>query len=250
MHRAGAPTCPFPPNQLAPYSPNIAHDPDSQTKLAKARMSPSKTANLDPAPRDPVSRALRLLFSANFPLILISAAITYNWLCRWQMTQAAVGLVCTLLVGLCYRRFGTTHPQLSLWLAIWFTGHLLGMFFNMYETSASFDKAMHAIITSGFVMMWIDWVQPALTRSQPDPFRRLCSAVLLAFTFTLASAALWEIFEFAIDQTGLFVAQRGLEDTMLDMIAALAGGALALAMRARALVTQAFPSFAEVRRLR
>lgn len=250
MHRTGAPTRPFPPNQGAPYSLNVAHDPHLHEKLAKARMSPSQTANLDPAPSVPASSAVCFLFSANFLLMLISAAIAYNWLCRWQMTQATVGLVCTLLIGLCYRRFGATHPQLSLWLAIWFTGHLLGMFFNMYETSASFDKAMHAIITSGFVMMWIDWVQPALTRSQPDPFRRLCSAVLLAFTFTLASAALWEIFEFAIDQTGLFVAQRSLEDTMLDMIAALAGGTLALAMRARALVTQAFPSFAEVRRPR
>jgi len=210
-------------------------------------MSPSQTANLDPAPSIPASSAVRFLFSANFLLMLISAAIAYNWLCHGQFTQGAVGLVCTVLLGLCFRRFGATHPQLSLWLAVWFTCHLLGMSFDLYETSTSFDKAMHAFITSGFVMMWIDWIQPALARSQSDPFRRICSAVLLALTFTLASAALWEIFEFTIDQTGLFVAQRSLEDTMLDMIAALVGGTLALAMRARTLVTQAFPSFAEAR---
>jgi len=241
MHRTGAPFCPFLANQTAAYSPDVVHSPPPQ-QMAKTCMSSPQTTNFSPP-----SGASRLFLSANFVLMLISATIAYDWLCRGQFTQGAVGLVCTLLLGWCFRRFGATHPLLSLWLAVWFTCHLLGMSFDLYETSTSFDKAMHAIITSGFVMMWIDWVQPALARSQPDPFRRLCSAVLLALTFTLASAALWEIFEFAIDQTGLFVAQRSLEDTMLDMIAALAGGALALAMRARTLLTHAFPPFAEAR---
>ena len=35
----------------------------------------------------------------------------------------------------------------------------------------------------------------------------------------------WELFEFTIDRTGLFYAQRGLIDTMLDLLAD-AGGAV------------------------
>ena len=118
--------------------------------------------------------------------------------------------------------------MVSAWLAVWFTSHLLGMYFGLYETSTLFDKAMHAVITSGFVILWIDWAQHAVARSWPQPMRQLAGTILLALMFTLSTAALWEIFEFTIDLTGLFTAQRSLEDTMLDMIAALVGGILTL----------------------
>lgn len=159
---------------------------------------------------------------------IVSATITYDWFCRGEFTFCAVGLVCILILAKCHNLFGRNFPLVSAWLAVWFTSHLLGMYFGLYETSSIFDKAMHAVITSGFVMLWIDWTQPAVARSWPQPSRQLTGTIVLALIFTLSTAALWEIFEFTIDLTGFFTAQRSLEDTMLDMIAALAGGLLAL----------------------
>jgi hypothetical protein len=42
----------------------------------------------------------------------------------------------------------------------------------------------------------------------------------------LGLGALWELFEFAADATGLVTAQRGLADTMLDLGADAAGASL------------------------
>lgn len=161
-------------------------------------------------------------------LVILSATVTYDWLCREEFTFCAVGLTCTLLLAKCHNKFGQRYPLVSAWLAVWFSLHLLGMYFGLYETSPVFDKAMHAIITSGFVVMWIDWTQPVVARSWVHPARQMAGTIVLALIFALSTAALWEIFEFAIDRTGLFTTQRGLEDTMFDMIAALGGGLLAL----------------------
>jgi len=46
---------------------------------------------------------------------------------------------------------------------------------------------------------------------------------LLAIGIVMSLGTLWEVFEFAIDRTGLFQAQRGLTDTMLDLIADMLG---------------------------
>jgi|GEM_PF-3554325 len=161
-------------------------------------------------------------------LSIVSATVTYDWFCQGDLTFCAIGLASTLLLVKYHGHFGRTYPLVSAWLAVWFTSHLLGMYFGLYETSTLFDKAMHAVITSGFVILWINWTTPAVARSWPRPSRQLAGTTLLALIFTLSTAALWEIFEYTIDLTGLFSAQRSLEDTMLDMIAALAGGVLAL----------------------
>jgi len=161
-------------------------------------------------------------------LLTISAGlITYRWIECSQTSFALIGLACTAALIVCQWRIGPSRPWLSLWLAVWFTSHLVGMRYGFYETSSLFDKAMHAIITGGVVVMWIDWIRPALSGSRLDPANNFWGLLLLALIFTLATAALWEIFEFGIDQTGMFRAQRGLDDTMFDMIAALAGGSLA-----------------------
>ncbi len=164
----------------------------------------------------------------NTLLTIAAGLITYGWIECGQTSFALVGLFCTATLILCQWRLGDSRPWLSLWLAIWFTSHLVGMRYGLYTQSSMFDKAMHAIITGGFVVMWITWMRPALAGSQLDPDRTGWGLLLLALLFTLATAALWEIFEFGIDQTGMFRAQRGLDDTMLDMIAALAGGCLAV----------------------
>jgi len=161
-------------------------------------------------------------------ILTISAAhITYGWIECGQTSFAVVGLVCTTLLILSQWGFGQTRPWLSLWLAIWFTAHLLGMRYGLYAHSSLFDKAMHGVITAGFAVMWISWMRPALAGSRLDPGTAPWGLLMLTILFTLATAALWEIFEFGMDQTGMFRAQKGLDDTMHDMIAALMSGCIA-----------------------
>ncbi len=167
-------------------------------------------------------------------MTITAGHITYGWIECGQTSFAIVGLACTAALIVCQWRIGPVRPWLSLWLAVWFTSHLVGMRYGFYATSSLFDKAMHAIITCGFVVMWIDWIRPALRGSRLDPAYNFWGLPLLALTFTLATASLWEIFEFGIDQTGMFHAQRGLDDTMFDMISALAGGCLAWAWESAA----------------
>ena len=52
---------------------------------------------------------------------------------------------------------GPIEARLSRCLTVWFTFHLFGMRYGLYDHSSAFDKAMHAIITYGFVAMWIAW---------------------------------------------------------------------------------------------
>lgn len=163
----------------------------------------------------------------NSVLTICAGYITSGWIECGQTSFALVGLVCTAALIVCQWRVAPARPWLSLWLAVWFTSHLIGMKYGLYTNSSLFDKAMHAVITGGFVVMWIDWIRPALRGSRLHPANGIWGLLQLTLIFTLATAALWEIFEFGLDQTGLFRAQRGLADTMYDMIAALAGGCLA-----------------------
>ena len=42
----------------------------------------------------------------------------------------------------------------------------------------------------------------------------------------MTAGTAWELFEFWVDLTGVFIAQRGLHDTMLDLAADTAGAVL------------------------
>jgi hypothetical protein len=89
---------------------------------------------------------------------------------------------------------------------------VLGMAGGLYERSAVYDKVAHAAVCFGLVRV--------LPRAGPR---------WLAPLAALGLGALWELFEFAADATGLVVAQRGLVDTMLDLAADAAGALAAVA---------------------
>lgn len=114
---------------------------------------------------------------------------------------------------------------------------VLGMYLALYELSVLYDKVMH-VVGSGAVATILTLGAKSCCRQHrlevPGPL-----IVLTVFAGTLSVGTLWEIFEFAIDRTGLFVAQRGLRDTMFDLVADALGATFALAiitvlMRSRA----------------
>lgn len=105
--------------------------------------------------------------------------------------------------------------------ALLFAHIVFGMQAGLYETSTIYDKMMHAFGCSAIAGVVIAAVSKYCARRRiqlPAPL-----VWILAVGIVVTLGTLWEVFEFAIDRTGLFQAQRGLTDTMFDLIADTAG---------------------------
>jgi hypothetical protein len=127
-----------------------------------------------------------------------------------------IALACIGLAALASR----LERRVQEWAVAALAAHVvLGMAGGLYERSALYDKLVHAAIGFGLARL--------LARTLPS------GPAWLAPLAALGIGALWELFEFAADATGLVAAQRGLADTMLDL-AAGAAGALAAAALLRA----------------
>lgn len=147
------------------------------------------------------------------------------------------GSVPSALVGMCCLALTLFLPALpafrSVWFDAWLTASLachvvFGMHFDLYEALPFYDKAVHVAVTAGFVMLGVTLLGQYCARhsiSLSGP--AYCGFALM---FALSAGAAWEIFEFLIDRTELFQAQRGLKDTMLDLIADMVGGGLAVVL--------------------
>jgi len=98
---------------------------------------------------------------------------------------------------------------------------VLGMNLGFYESYLVYDKLMHAL-GSGLLTFVI--ITAAV---QYCKHKKLNLPLFLNFFLvvgiSISLGTIWEIFEFTVDQTGLFNAQRGLDDTMLDLVANFAG---------------------------
>ena len=100
----------------------------------------------------------------------------------------------------------------------------LGEVFDFYNRFWWWDIAMHGgsaigVGLTGFVLVFMMF--------QGDRFAAPPSAIaFFAFCFALAIGAMWEVFEFAMDQSfGTNMQKSGLDDTMGDLIVDM-GGAL------------------------
>lgn len=112
-------------------------------------------------------------------------------------------------------------------LAILLAAHiLLGMQLEFYENSIWYDKAIHGIGSAAIAVVLLLFIrQYCSVRSIALPVGLVAAFVLGG---TVTAGTLWELFEFSIDLTGLFYAQRGLHDTMLDLLADTVGAVLAI----------------------
>lgn len=142
-----------------------------------------------------------------------------------QFTVAAVALLLTSLPDLTVRDV-PLRIAMSAVTAFLLAAHIvLGMHLAFYETSAYYDKIMHVIgsgAIAGLLMLAVHRYCQLKAITLPTLLSHL-----LVLCGTLSAGTLWELFEFAIDRTGLFNAQRGLSDTMIDLLAD-AGGAIAV----------------------
>ncbi|MEM1229056.1 MAG: hypothetical protein AAGI15_00855 [Pseudomonadota bacterium] len=143
-----------------------------------------------------------------------------HWALTGQWLFAGVALVCLALTLLLPRL--VQDPELKetarVLGALLIAAHVaLGMYLELYERSRYYDKFAH-FLGMGAIAVYL---RTAVQRHCHKAGLRLPSGALalIAVSGAISLGALWELFEFALDQTGLFVTQRGLTDTMLDLLA-------------------------------
>lgn len=194
---------------------------------------------------------LSVLPAAAGTVILASLAIATTgllWLLREDWASFWVALAALLLLRLPAQLIQDDRLRslLSVVAAVLLSAHImLGMQLGLYESSRLYDKAMHllgsAAVASVLSVGLLSYCRQANLRLPPELWR------WLVFAGTVCAGAFWEIFEFSVDQTGLFVAQKGLQDTMIDLIANALGALLALfwapqpLWRRRSAVVQQYP---------
>lgn len=123
-----------------------------------------------------------------------------------------------------------SHPFLFIGLVVSVVLQIIGVVLFDYAI-AYYDKVMHFLIPFfGAPLLYLRLVKSSiqrLTGSIPE-------TIFTTFLFGATAAALWEIFEFAIDPFSPIPWQPSNQDTMFDMIigivGSIAGGAL-LAVR-------------------
>ncbi|MFK7854491.1 MAG: hypothetical protein AB8B79_10275 [Granulosicoccus sp.] len=153
------------------------------------------------------------------------------WLHQGAMLQFAIAVVALALTFLPGRtiRDPLLRYAFSCVTALLLAAHIVfGMQLGLYETSMLYDKVMHMIGSGAIAGLLLLAIHSYCSRNQVVLSSWHFS--VLVFCGTLSAGTLWEIFEFTIDQTGMFYAQRGLQDTMIDLLADAAGAILLLAL--------------------
>lgn len=112
--------------------------------------------------------------------------------------------------------------------AVFITGaSLVGSALNGYAVIPNWDTIVH--VHSGVLLAWFGYIIVAkaeLSIKKPLP---LWLKNTVMFMTPLAFAAVWEIYEYVSDMVlGTTMQAGGLQDTIVDMTAALIGGSVAL----------------------
>lgn len=108
-----------------------------------------------------------------------------------------------------------------------FFASAVGSVLNLYRTFDPYDKIVHfgsGLLLAAFGVMLADYF---LHRMEINPVHKKTAVLLtalLAFLTASAGAGIWEIFEFATDKLAGGGMQRGMVDTLTDMIAGNLGG--------------------------
>ena len=169
-----------------------------------------------------MSRILKALLLSLFVFALFSRDGTFA-------TIVAMCFGLSLIPNLVGRRIWLP-PELDLCCtSILFAHVFFGMTLGLYETSSLYDKVAHLV--GAAVLAW--QALKILDRERVVSQLLLSCRVVIGLVLgvALAMGAAWEIFEFTIDSTQLVVSQRGLTDTMHDLIAGFIGGTIPVILR-------------------
>lgn len=161
-------------------------------------------------------------------LSLIFAIIYSTFTMNWETLMITVAtLILTLVPSALERFYHVRFPHvivLSIVIFIYAT-LFLGEIFDFYENFWWWDTLLHfgsaiGLSLVAFLVLYLLYKSSVL-KSPPSV------AALFAFSFGIAMAAMWEIFEFGMDSIfGLNMQKSGLVDTMWDLIVSVIGAGL------------------------
>lgn len=107
-------------------------------------------------------------------------------------------------------------------MAFIFLSLVAGEYFDIYGKLIWWDDMLHFLsgLFIGYVGLLILYIDDKKKRAISGPW----FAAVFVFSLVITSAAVWEIFEFLVDQFAHGHMQYGLVDTMMDIIDATVGG--------------------------
>ncbi len=171
-------------------------------------------------------KALTLFLQATLFLGVVLFCFQERWLTA-VVTLAII--ILTLLPLLLGRRFDVRIPPEFELLAVLFVyaSLFLGEVHGYYIRYWWWDAVLHT--GSGFLLGVLGFLLVYVLNERPDAdvHMRPRFVALFAFMFAVGMGALWEIFEFAMDQIfGMNMQKSGLVDTMWDLIVDTIGAAV------------------------
>lgn len=103
-----------------------------------------------------------------------------------------------------------------------FLSLVAGEYFDIYGKLVWWDDMLHFLsgLFIGYVGLLLLYIDDKKKRAVSGPW----FAAVFVFSLVVTSAAVWEIFEFLVDQFAHGHMQYGLVDTMMDIIDATVGG--------------------------
>ncbi len=174
-------------------------------------------------------KGLTLFLQATLLLGLVLFCVQGRWL---TATVTAAIIFVTVLPLVFRRRFDVYIPPEFEVLAVLFVyaSLFLGEVHGYYARYWWWDVVLHT--GSGFLLGILGFLLVYVLNERPDIdlHMRPRFVALFAFMFSVGMGALWEIFEFAMDQLfGMNMQKSGLVDTMWDLIVDTVG-ALVIAL--------------------
>lgn len=173
-------------------------------------------------PSNKIRRIFFLVSQAVFLLVTIDG-LTRNW-----QDQAGwlglMGLIISFLPDAFRRRKQLVLPfayEVGLMLFV-FLSLIAGEYFDIYGKLLWWDDMLHFV--SGLVVGYVALLILHVDDSRKQAVSRPWFAALFTFSLVVMSAAVWEMFEFSVDQFAHGHMQYGLVDTMMDIIEGSAGG--------------------------
>lgn len=160
---------------------------------------------------------------------LILAVVVSLFMARWSLAFVALAtFLLTLVPPLLASRWSLALPRTYLLAStiFIFCSVFLGEAFDFYELYWWWDIALHGFSAVGFGLFGFLFI---FMLFEGDRFAAPPSALaFLAFCVGMMVGAVWEIFEFGMDQIfGLNMQKSGLIDTMGDLIVDAIGAAFA-----------------------
>lgn len=159
-------------------------------------------------------------------ITLLIAVVVALVLRRWELAfVAAATFGASLIPSALAARIDVRVPMpfLSFMVLFIFATLFLGEALGFYDRYWWWDIALHGSSAIGFGILGFVFV---FYLFEGDRFAAPPLALaFLSFCLAVAIGALWEIFEFAMDQTfGMNMQKSGLVDTMTDLIVDVIGG--------------------------